>query len=803
MSGNIIDKKKEIRSGSGKNGENGIVEGIHDDRIDGNEADLEKFSSSGSESEMESDNQDPTSRDLESIGRFTNFKMPNFWNNINLYNPYNKEDANSNVNVQTISRREQLSNLIEDLKSGFSLQSALDRFQTIRSALESSVDEAIDNSAIHGDEDEEENYEPHVITAAVEPKDIPMLDQVIIPEDKDPRNHSSSHSKHTHRKKKKKSLKKVTLETNSEVEELTNIPQDHESNDEMFLRNRIKKIRRLDISELEKNRLTQKLMMGAHYDKIRFVDDNGDEVLQITADQQTQTINNKEQDKGKEQESSEEGEEGYDYEEDDDDDEDIVIVNEEDKEPTYHNEDQDIFGCPHYQRNCKMECPRCKKWFGCPICHDESISGHKFKRENTRHIMCLKCFAVQEPSEFCEDCDIQFASYYCSKCKLYDNDDFKDIYHCDDCGICRLGLGLGQDFFHCKGCNACLSIELQDDHRCIERATQSDCPICGEYMFTSVKPVVFMSCGHAIHQSCYEDHSKHSYKCPTCQKTVLNMEAQFRVLDMEISLQPLPQPYCQWTCVISCNDCNAKSSCAYHVLGLKCDNCKSYNTVQLKLIKPEESDYDSDISTTTNQLRNRSGFSNLRNIPINSSNLLNTNYNIELNTTLSSGAAGAGISNGQGIVNPIIPSSQSNEGSTNLNSAQQSNLNEGRILTLPQQLLQNFDTFVQSIQDSSSEDDESDEQDFLRVNKSLKNRFKSDGIFSDSKDNTPEPDQSNEGDNNIDNNDKDIDETTGPVQSFTGALREFLASGSLVGMIDDMNNESDELIDSDENINGF
>jgi hypothetical protein len=222
-----------------------------------------------------------------------------------------------------------------------------------------------------------------------------------------------------------------------------------------------------------------------------------------------------------------------------------------------------------------MECFKCKKWYCCPLCHDENVTSHRMKREETKHIMCMNCFESQEPSEFCDSCDLRFAMYYCSKCKLYDNDDSKDIYHCDDCGICRLGLGLGQDFFHCHGCNACLSIELQDDHKCIERATQSDCPICGEFMFTSTKPVVFMSCGHAIHQPCYEDHTKHSYKCPTCHKTVLNMEAEFRVLDMEISLHPLPQPYCNWTCIITCNDCNAKSSCAYHVLGLKCDNCKS------------------------------------------------------------------------------------------------------------------------------------------------------------------------------------------------------------------------------------
>lgn len=37
-----------------------------------------------------------------------------------------------------------------------------------------------------------------------------------------------------------------------------------------------------------------------------------------------------------------------------------------------------------------------------------------------------------------------------------------------------------------------MSIQLQDSHRCIERSTECDCPICGEYMFTSTLTVVFM-----------------------------------------------------------------------------------------------------------------------------------------------------------------------------------------------------------------------------------------------------------------------------------------------------------------------
>jgi hypothetical protein len=80
---------------------------------------------------------------------------------------------------------------------------------------------------------------------------------------------------------------------------------------------------------------------------------------------------------------------------------------------------------------------------------------------------------------------------------------------------------------------------------------------------------------------------KNSYRCPTCARTILNMESQFRALDVEIEMQPLPAPYSDWRCLIGCNDCSAKSNVQFHFLGLKCDNCASYNTSQVKIIRPE------------------------------------------------------------------------------------------------------------------------------------------------------------------------------------------------------------------------
>jgi hypothetical protein len=135
-----------------------------------------------------------------------------------------------------------------------------------------------------------------------------------------------------------------------------------------------------------------------------------------------------------------------------------------------------------------------------------------------------------------------------------------------------------------------MSMSVEHSHKCIERVSDCDCPICGEYMFTSPKPVVFMLCGHSIHQTCYYEHMKSSYKCPICSKSTVNMETQFRNLDRAIDAQPMPPQFQDTKAMVSCNDCYAKSAVRYHWLGLKCAICDSYNTAQLSILSDPEVD---------------------------------------------------------------------------------------------------------------------------------------------------------------------------------------------------------------------
>lgn len=116
------------------------------------------------------------------------------------------------------------------------------------------------------------------------------------------------------------------------------------------------------------------------------------------------------------------------------------------------NADENFLGCLHYKRNVKLQCATCARWYTCRFCHDD-VEDHKLVRRETKHMLCMLCGCAQPAAGECRDCGEQAAHYYCDVCKLWDNEMSKSIYHCDDCGICRVGQGLGKDFFHCKVCN--------------------------------------------------------------------------------------------------------------------------------------------------------------------------------------------------------------------------------------------------------------------------------------------------------------------------------------------------------------
>lgn len=245
--------------------------------------------------------------------------------------------------------------------------------------------------------------------------------------------------------------------------------------------------------------------------------------------------------------------------------------------PSYRDPHKLVFGCKHYKRNCKLVASCCNKLFSCRHCHDDA-TDHLMDRKETTMMMCMKCLIIQPIGPTCStvSCNnLSMARYYCSICKLFDDE--RQIYHCPYCNLCRLGKGLGMDYFHCMNCNACMSKSLSV-HICREKCLEDNCPICHEYIFTSSNPVKALSCGHIMHSSCFKEYTCSNYTCPICSKSLGDMQVYFAMLDAMLAEETIPEEYSGKTQEILCNDCEKRGSVSFHWLYHKCSACGSYNT---------------------------------------------------------------------------------------------------------------------------------------------------------------------------------------------------------------------------------
>lgn len=258
-----------------------------------------------------------------------------------------------------------------------------------------------------------------------------------------------------------------------------------------------------------------------------------------------------------------------------------------DMKPTFHTsstEEFQVYGCDHYRSNCKILAECCSTWHACRFCHDEwsekHHDGHTMDRFKVKRMLCLFCKTAGEIGKHCKNCNREMARYFCPKCNLIDDDPKKQIFHCDDCGICRIGRR--EDYVHCHRCHGCIEASFFQKHRCLEGCLDASCPICGDQLFSSIMPVMFMRCGHAIHSLCYFQHSRESYQCPVCLKSLGDMSDLYRSIDTVLSLSSMPPEYANLKAEILCNDCERRTVTKYHFLYHKCQLCNGYNT---KLIK--------------------------------------------------------------------------------------------------------------------------------------------------------------------------------------------------------------------------
>ncbi|KAF0985025.1 hypothetical protein FDP41_000064 [Naegleria fowleri] len=286
---------------------------------------------------------------------------------------------------------------------------------------------------------------------------------------------------------------------------------------------------------------------------------------------------------------------------DDEEDDDTLLELDEDHHPlcnsdNNHTSEVEVeakqyssdLGCSHYPHNCQIESPCCKEFFWCRVCHDnEAFQKCKCKVENmdrysVKRVKCMRCGTIQSSDNVeCEnsECKTRFGEFYtCTICHIYSNDPKRPIYHCDGCKICRLGKR--EQFLHCYTCGACMA----PNHKCIPQCMQSHCPICMEDLFSSRESVHLLKCGHPMHWKCFRNALKSRiYNCPLCQKYMVEIsEESTRIIDEEIANTPLPKELQDKKVKILCNECLQRNDEApFHIFGIKCPNCGSYNTKQI------------------------------------------------------------------------------------------------------------------------------------------------------------------------------------------------------------------------------
>ena len=269
------------------------------------------------------------------------------------------------------------------------------------------------------------------------------------------------------------------------------------------------------------------------------------------------------------------------------------IVDEDEREATFADEEKGVLGWQHYQRGCRMVAPCCGKAFTCRVCHDAQVGdGHKIDRFAVESLVCMSCWMHQPFSEVCAnaECQKSFGRYYCGVCHFVDDHPTKNLFHCVACKLCRVGT-LGVSYKHCDVCVACMPLQQFDQHKCIPQTMKSDCPVCHEDMFSSRHSSTPLPCGHWMHSRCLKDYVAHGHqRCPLCLKTILDRqiaEREWKYLARAVQHQPMPPEFASTSVDILCNDCSNKNNIPYHFFGSQCphDGCGSFNTTRINVIQ--------------------------------------------------------------------------------------------------------------------------------------------------------------------------------------------------------------------------
>jgi hypothetical protein len=161
-----------------------------------------------------------------------------------------------------------------------------------------------------------------------------------------------------------------------------------------------------------------------------------------------------------------------------------------------------ITKCLHFENNCEIVVNN-DIVVDCILCYMETHTGDCC----VTAMKCKLCNTQQKISNKCISCDTQIALYYCSDCKIHDNDE--QLYHCSDCNKC-----VSTDMKHCDTCNTCITI----NHQC-KNWKDIECAIC--HFDLENETIHVTSCGHEYHYMCIKKMIKFNdggiKKCPMCR----------------------------------------------------------------------------------------------------------------------------------------------------------------------------------------------------------------------------------------------------------------------------------------------
>lgn len=262
--------------------------------------------------------------------------------------------------------------------------------------------------------------------------------------------------------------------------------------------------------------------------------------------------------------------------------------------------------CKHSKIHLHQIFKCCNKVYPCRFCHDED-QEHEAKRFDIDYVKCDFCNVSQKKDSACNNPECyQFEkkhNYYCHKCNIWKNDSDinlqylnsiliqkinvnKKFFHCNKCGICRVGNS--DDYKHCDSCNLCIKKNIFDQHVCKIDVKDKNCPICFEKIWSHSENPHILKCGHAMHYSCFVNTiNNHNYYCSICRKSIIDLKPLWSQIDDYMNIQEMPDEYKDWTTFIRCRECNTESTVKYHFEYHKCLNleCGCYNTDILKLNK--------------------------------------------------------------------------------------------------------------------------------------------------------------------------------------------------------------------------